>query len=329
MTPDDYPYASPPDAQSWQAQWPVARPPGEPPYAPPLALIFGGVLLILTAGNAMLCTIASDINPRQTGFLAALCCLLAICGSIGAQAALLTLLLTFGTSPLWQRLLWHWGLAAMALAAWCLGYVLVEWHWVASSNFREGEFLSVVCALPLIALASQSFLWFLRIYFRWRIEWLPGQAARANELPLAMPFLPPAADSSQRITIRDLLLGTVLVAVTMAVARLGQPKGVDDGVFWGVMLGISAASVGLSVIGVLPIVYLMLAVRSLLFAVLVVLGIWLLAASVAGIALLFVPGGPTGLEKSLIVTSLVGGFVVTLAGTLGLARWYGYRLVRT
>jgi hypothetical protein len=330
MTDHDYPYAPRPEAKTWQPEWPIPRATVEVPvYAPPLALIVAGVMLILTSGNFMLMPIAKSINPSQAGFLLGICCLVTICGSLGAQAALLTILMTFGAGPLWQRLLWHWGLAAMALAAWCLGFAIVDWNWISSSNFDSREFVSAVCALPLIALACQSFPWFLRIYFRCRIECLPARAASASGLPLETPFLPRPANSSERITIRDFLLGTVLVAVTMAVVRLGKPASVGDAEFWGVMSGISAAAVGLTVLGTLPICCLVLAVRELRFALCGVLAIGAAAVTIMACLLLFVPGGPTGMEKSLIAVALVGGFIGVLAGTLGLARWYGYRLVRT
>ena len=288
-----------------------------PAFAPPLALLVAGVMLILTAGNVMLMPLGDSIRPGQAGFLPGMTIMLACAGSIGAQAALLTILLTLGDAPLWQRLLWHWGLAAMAVAAWCLGYVMVEpiyWR----------EFLTCLLALPLVSLACQGTLWLLRIYFRWRIE-QHSVKLDAGGPPSQIPF---RASAPERIGIRDFLSGTVLVAVTMAAARLGKPLRVGDGEYWGIMLGVSGAAAIVIIMAVLPVLYLLLGVTQVRWGVPIALALAAAYLAVFACVLILVPGGPSGIEKIVIPIALFSGFGGVLGGTFGLMRWYGYRLVR-
>ena len=321
----DYPYASPPDAKTWQADWPREyAPPAEPAFVPTLALIVAGIMLVLSSGNVLMVPIADSLGPWRLGTLG-IAWVMSIAGSIGAQAALLTILVGFGTGKLWQRLCWHWTLAAMAGAAWCLGFAMVEWNWISSSRFDGQELLTAVCAMPLLAACCQAAPWLLRAYSRWRIQRLPADALSV-EKPGHSPFVE-SADS--RLTIRDVLAGTVVAAVSLAAARLGKPPLVGDAEYWAVVLSLCGAAAVVVAVGALPIVYLVLGTRCWRRGGAGVLVIAVTAATTIAGILLCVPGGPTGIEKIAMAVSLVGGFVGPLAGTLLLARMYGYRLVRS
>ena len=318
MTDDDYPYRSPPDAKTWQpgspfAVGPATQPVLIPPFMPSLAVIIGGVMLILATGNTLQVPIAAHIDgPGTTTFLPGLFCVLAIAGSIAAQASLLAILMVYGAGPLWRRLLWHWGLALIAVLGWCVGFTLIFAGRRGATDAQT--FVAVVLGLPLIALACQAPHWLLRIYFQWRIEGPQPEA-------IAQPLRP--------LAIRDFLIGTVVVGLTMASVRLGKPAQVDDAVYW-IAWSIGGAAAAVST--------LLLALPALAF----VLGPRDWRRSVAGVALLAVltmivlsalliylppAGGPSNRLRIYFVVSFVCGLLGTLAGTLGLARSYGYRLM--
>jgi len=316
----DYPYASPPDAKTWQADWPPAyAPSAEPAFVPPLALIVAGIMLVLSSGNVLMVPIVDSIAPWKLGTLG-IAWVMAIAGSIGAQGALLTILVGFGTGAFWQRLCWHWSLAAMALAAWCAGFAMVEWDWL-SSNFLSHEFLTAVCALPLLAVCSQAAPWLLRVYSRWRIgmSYAPGSEGESPR---------PAAEP--RLSIRDVLAGTVVTAVSLAAARFGKPPHVADAEYWAIVLSICGAAAVVIVIGGLPIVYLVLGTRCWRQGIGGAVAIGIVAATALAVAFVYAPGaGPTGIQRIAMAVALVSGFLAPLAGTLFMARMYGYRLVRT
>jgi hypothetical protein len=316
---DDYPYASPPGARTWQADWPPAYVPAtHPAIALPLALIVAGVMLVLSGGNALMVPAIESIQGPGPGVLVGLSFVMAMAGSIGAQAALVTILVVFGTGALWQRLLWHWGLAFLGVSSWCLGFVMTQ-----LSAIDWQDFYTAMLALPLVALASQALPWVLRTYGRWRIEMLPASTVAATS---ETPFL---TSHERRVTIRDFLVGTVLVGVPLAAARLGKPDGVSDAEYWMILLSICGASAAVVVIGGLPTVYFVLGLRDWRAGLAGSLAVAAAVATMFAVVLIYLPGGgPTGIERIAMAIALVGGFAGPLAGTLLLARMYGYRLVR-
>jgi hypothetical protein len=322
MVDDDYPYASRPDAKIWQPPWSAARSGGDlplvlPPDSPPregpsLAVIVACVVPVLAIANFTMAPVASSIQPGPGEIVGAIYLLLVL-GAIGAQAAVLSIYLVWGEGPLWQRLAWHWAVAAVALFAWCFGFALAEASWVFTDNFPKRELLALVCGLPVISLACQAVPWLFRYYFRWRIE-IPGAA--------------PRADGSERLAIRDIIVGTVLTAVTMAIFRLGKPDDVDDSFFWAAW-GIGCAfAAGVSLICVLPIIYLTLAVQRVGWGTAGVIAMTALMVVIACVVLTRVaPGGPSDRERIAIVVSLACGSAGSLTATLLIARAFGYRLV--
>lgn len=319
MTDDDYPYRSPPEAKAWQPEWPLAGPSAGqpvllPPFLPSLPLVVAGVMLVLSVGNTLLVPIGDALQgPGTPGFLPGVFCMLALAGSIGAQASLLAILVVYGGGPLWQRWVWHWGLAAIALIAWCAGYTLA----FSNQNWAgiDGEvFLAAVTGLPLLALACQAPHWLLRIYFRWRIQSSEESFAAEPPRPLA---------------IRDFLAGTVIVALTMAAIRLGKPTSIDDMAYWaGWSIG-SGAAAAMTLAMIVPVLVFMLGLRDWRWGAMGAVLVAAIASATLAAGLIYLPppGGPSYRLRTFFAVALVTGFVGTLAGTLGLLRWYGFRLV--
>lgn len=316
MNDDDYPYSSPLDAKAWPPSLPAARRAGDvsPLFGVPLVGIFATVLALASIGNVTLVPIADSIRPSQPGFLAGVSYVCAAAGSVGAQAALLAILLVWGPGPLWRRLAWHWGLAAALFAAWGIGFAMAQSSRVFSNLFPLRELLITILGLPLLSLACQAGPWLFRIYFHWRIE-RPGETQGSA---------PP-----ETLSIRDLLVGTILVALTMAAVRLGKPMNVDDTWYWAAWGIGSAAAAGISLLCAVPILYLTLGVRNIRWGA---IGIATAGAAVAATAISILTwinpgGGPNDKEITLMISALAFGFTATLAGALWIARAYGYRLV--
>jgi len=116
--------------------------------------------------------------------------------------------------------------------------------------------------------------------------------------------------------------------VTMAAVRVGKPANTEEGIYWaGWGIG-SGAAAGISLLCLVPMVYLTLGVRRARFGAVGVVAIALsVAATASGILIWINPGGPSDKEIILMMASLAAGFTLTLCGTLWIARKYGYRLV--
>jgi hypothetical protein len=326
---DDYPYASPPDAKTWQPEWPPAVPPlasteeGDLPpawetavanlNAPALITILGVALALCLPANAIIIPISE--LPEQLH--PAMLIILAIGGAIAAEAALLTVLVVWGAGPLWRRLAWHWGLAAVLLLAWCGGWLWSYGYLIfqpANYRYRFDDARIFACGFLLFALLLQAMPWLLRIYLGWRIL-LPG--ATQGSL-------------SERLSIRDLLVGTVVAALAVAAARAGRPEEVANGEYWLGWIGVGIGTVIFTVVAIVPQVYFVLGMRSVRWAI---GGVVLLSAIVAGGFATFLlatepSGGPPVWWILLAIVSMIGGYSGMLAGTLWVARAYGYRLVR-
>jgi hypothetical protein len=321
---DDYPYRSPSGTRLWQpgplpartADAPVLATavelPADSPLLPRKLLVIVAVAIVIASVfNMSMVPVSRFIEPGP-GFAFGLAYLSLVLGSLGGQAAVLTVLVVWGSGPLWLRLVWHWGLALVAFTAWAVGFVVGLSDRGLPYNSDEGLRMALF-GLPLVALACQLAPWLMKVYFRWRIE-LEDEA----EQPAAVHLL----------SIRDMLVGTIVVAVAMAAVRFGKPRDFPEGYYW-IFWGIgSAAAAGISLVCLVPIVYLTLGVRGTRWGL---AGVVAIAASVAaaasGVLMWVQPPGPSDKEVILIMTSIAAGFTLTLAGTLWIARAYGYRLV--
>jgi hypothetical protein len=324
MIPSDYPYASHEGAKSWQPG-PLLEPPGvgpavspsafpleEPDFAvPKLAVTVAVVIAALSIFNATMMPVTTTLRPSP-GFIFGLGYLSLLLGSLGGQAALLTVLVVWEAGPLWLRLVWHWGLALVAFSAWTFGFMVALATEFGQDNFPKEEFLAALLGLPLVALASQAIPWLLKFYFHWRIE--------HEDYPS-----PPMA--AQRLSIRDMIVGMIVVALTMAAVRAGKPATAEEGIYWaGWMIGIASAA-GISLVCLTPMIYFTLGVKRASWGVWGVVAISGLVAAVAsGILMYFSPPGPSYREIILMMVMITAGFALTLCGTLWIVRASGYRL---
>lgn len=313
MTGDEYPYRSPANAEIWQPAWPPAPPSAadaEPEWS--LGWIIGVTLVILAWGNLAMLPIAESLNAKP-GFLFTLgvsfVCLIA--GSIIGQGALAAIFVVWGRGPLWQRLGWVAVLIGLVFLAWGVGFCSIAWHEITA--WRDDAVTFASC-LPLLLLFVQAVPWFIRLFLRWRIEWMSHGLRTA------------ASRGAEQLSIRDYMVGTVLVAATMAMARAGKPAGMPEANYWSLWITIGLVLAALSLIAVVPIVYFTLGTRRASWGVVGVLTLTALAAAPAIYFLRGVPLPPVPLIVA--IPALMAGCTLTVAVPLWIARRYGYRLVR-
>lgn len=126
----------------------------------------------------------------------------AVLGMMGctlAQGNLLAVWLVWSSDRFAPRLARHWA-AAACLYLCGLGGLAFSAN---SQNFRDIS-LTVAVLVPAVSLGAQLPHWIVRHYFGWRLVRADGEAAGERDAPL---------------TIRDLLVATVVVAATLALAR--------------------------------------------------------------------------------------------------------------
>jgi hypothetical protein len=280
---------------------------------PSLTLIVAGVMATASFVNATMVPVTRLIEPGP-GFAPGLAYLCLVAGSIVGQAALLSVYAVWGPGKVWQRLVWHWALAFVAFSAWTFGFaVALASEFRSPADYPDDELFAALLGLPLVALCLQALPLVFRVYLDWRIECRDdGTAASARPL-----------------SIRDLLAWTVLVAVTAALVRSGKPENLSEAMYWNIWGIVGMVAIAVSLLFTLPMVYLMLGTRVGRWGGVGVVALAAAAATVASLILMaFGPYGPGPSDKEIILmtTSLATGFTLTLAGTLWIARRYGYRL---
>ena len=319
----DYPYRSPPGSKDWLpglsalGHMPVEAMDEEQPWtdspqlpsAPPLTTILTAALLLCMPANAIIVPLSEAVRP-PSGWTHAV---LAIAGLMVAQAGLLSILAVWGSGPWWMRLALHWGVAAALILSWCLG-----WCWaygyrlnaLSDSTLQDARML--LGGLLLCSLLVQAVPWLLRVYWGWTIQ-PRGASAQAV---------------AARLSIRDLLLATVMAALAVGAARASQPESAPRGEYWLAWL-LTGIGVGVFVLLTLvPTVYCTLRMRSPLWAggclvfISAIIAIPLMATLIASRPY----GGPDLWWIVLAMLALVLGYMGGLAGPLLIARSSGYRL---
>jgi len=236
-----------------------------------------------------------------------------VIGLLLGQIVGLAMWLVWGEGTFVRRLIVHWVVGLGLMAAVLLGVAAtmagISWP-VDLADVSKGVAV-IVCALSVLSLAAQLPLWPLRAYFGWCVE-------RQN---LAVPA------HSQPLSIRDLLLGTGVVGVTLGLAR-AILRFDNVGYVWA-ELGMAAFAAFLAslLIG-LPATICVLRSEDLLKGG-VVLGGYL------AVGLLLVVGVPCAysatlppIEALFALLIVLLAFTATLAAPLLVLRASGYRLKR-
>lgn len=155
---------------------------------------------------------------------------LGIVGCVLAQGSLLAAWLAWSEGPFLRRLATHWLIAAGLYLIWFLGLVLA-----APADDSVIVAVAVALGVPLVSIAAQFPLWVARQWLGWRLVREPADPVPLPEPPLA---------------IRDLMLATLIVAVSLALARMAPSP--DAGGMWPVWAFTFVVASVVSAIAVLP-----------------------------------------------------------------------------
>jgi hypothetical protein len=233
--------------------------------------------------------------------------MLACAGCVMAQGCLLAAWLAWSDQPLCQRLLRHWTVAAFLYLVWLAG---LAWGF-PDRLAMVGKMVGL--SVPLISIAAQLPLWFARQVFGWRL--IRGDT---NKDIRGIP-----------ISIRDLMLATVIVALALAPAQwVRSPDGKEMETPWLVML---LAATAISAIAMLPTSPLLLRTRhfergallACLYAAFWMALPWVVVLIARNRGLFASPPWPVLLGLSCLVLS----FATTAILAAAAARAHGYRLI--
>jgi hypothetical protein len=241
--------------------------------------------------------------PGELGALIAF----GIVGCVLAQGNLLAAWLAWGDEPFLRRLLTHWKIAAGLYLIWLVGMVLA-----LRSELEMPEIAATVAlAVPLVSLAAQFPLWVARQLLGWRLVHNHAESF-----------------SEQRLSIRDLMVATLVVAASLALVRLAPfAKASERWAACGMF--VTFASV-ISTIALLPAGALLMRTKdfswglkwSAVYAAAWIALPWILVAAVRWYGSVILP--PRAVFVGL--SSLMYTFAATIVLTAAIARDRGYRL---
>lgn len=273
------------------------------------------MLLLLVFVSAAFAWCSFGIGPLMDVFRpndAGAVCVYFCFGMIGAAAATIAVIGVLTSWPFWFRMPLSFSLGTLLFGLWTIGFSM-------SMTIRgEGEFSSVgrdwtvaAFCFPLILLAIQTPLWFTRTLANWTIS-------RKEESPDRQP-----------LTIRDMLAGTVLIAVVLAGAQFARqlytPIVVSEAEFWIMVGGAAAACFGMSLLSIPPVVLATLRPAKASIGM-VVLGAYALVALAIAVVIIAVADRMPSVWEVTGLLITVSTFVVAASAPLLIARQLGWRL---
>lgn len=234
---------------------------------------------------------------------------MALIGCTLAQGTLLAVGLVWSSGSFPRRLAMHWGAAIGLYLCWVIGFSLV-----GDREFREVAGM-VSLLVPTVSLAAQLPHWIVRHFFGWRLVHENEQAGLRDE-PL---------------TIRDLLVSTIVVAVTFGISRLGPHVAPGMNGFWILIFIMMAVAGTISTIAMLPAGLLLMRTKDFrrglkwggVYSLALVSVVWI----VVGIVWWFEPALLVPYQFYVGLSALMLSFGGTLMMTAAAARATGYRLV--
>ena len=260
-------------------------------------------------------------------------------GVVVSQGIGLAMADVFGPGPFALRLASTWVLAAIFFMYWLLGYFVYAWiarSWTEALVIRDARF--VACSLPLAALAMQLPLWALKFYAGWRwVRESTGSAVFGGIChSIVVDRSPPKTPdplTPHAPTIRDYLLGTAIVAASLALAPLASERREPDfWLGWAIFGGVLAL---ISLVSVAPAMLLTMRSRGWSEGALLTIPYTLAVALVVILGLAtFIPNFATELFSGrgfLLVGTFLTSFTTFAAGLLLATRAagaLGYRFVR-
>jgi hypothetical protein len=309
------PHTEPPSRESAQMQSAERRGPlREPQERPRIHLAWlvvpclAAVGLMVPATSLIAAPVAAPmvIPLAEVGLVIAL----GIVGCVLAQGNLLAAWLVWSAESFQRRFWSHWKIATALLVLWLVGLTLV------ASQDRELPQVAATVALgvPLVSLAAQTPLWIARQWFGWRLVRVTGDG----------PLLP----REPALSIRDLFLATLVVAASLALARLapGFQRDSERWIAWSIAFTIAATT---STVAMLPAAALLLRpahFRRSLIAGSLYAAAWIGLVWIA-VAICLVLGLRIPPRVAFVgLSSLMFAFAATTILTAAIAHERGYRL---
>ncbi len=270
------------------------------PRVVPLLLLGGWI----AASSLLVAPLMDAFKKNDAGAVFVYVCF----GIIAGGAGLTTIWGALGPGPFALRIGLSLSSAVQLFACWLVGYAIAE----IRIDVREREdLLAALLCLPIVYLSIQLPLWIVGFLFSWRCESV-GQA--------------PSEPITHRLTIRKMMIGTALIAMSLAAARAGASV-THVSRFWMVLAIVCTSTAGISTVSTLPVVFATLLAHRRWRAISVLWIYVAIATSVAFIAINVVgPGGLTYWDMFGITTSVVS-FVGVMTLAMMAARLVGLRLV--
>jgi len=195
--------------------------PQQPPFANPISAAW--LIVPCLACDFLMVPAFAQLNGPPAAYYFPVT--LAIVGCVLAQGNLLAAYLAWSGAPFFQRLARHWLIAVGLYVVWVLGLIFcfrVLGQFVAESSNARKVAIGIGVCVPLVSLGAQFPLWLARQWFGWRLVKANASHVHSQESPL---------------TIRDLMIATLVVAASLAIARLtpnidGEGKAIWP--LWGV-----------------------------------------------------------------------------------------------
>jgi hypothetical protein len=293
-----YPYG-PQAARLPKADWEPLAMPGPPPF-----VLESAAVIACFCFNGLIPPVVTAIRPEPDALIA-----MAV-GVFATQMSVLCTVLVFGDGRLWLRLAGVWAIG-YGLAVTFLGSLFLSERGISQ---KAEAFRALICSLPLVALAVQIPLWAVYYYFGWRI-------GRPGEVKPSRP-----------LSIGDIFLGTAIAAATLGAVRFApdQRTAADPG-FWLAWTIAVPSLAGVSLISVLPALYLTLRIAQPAIGCVTLFIYALVAAAVTLFAIHSISAmtrsGPPPAEMTVVFPVMFSSFAVTLFGAFSLARWRGLRLI--
>lgn len=234
---------------------------------------------------------------------------LAVVGCTLAQGNLLAVWLVWSSDYFPRRLAIHWGTAGVLYLCWVVGFSLVGDH----EFWEVGGMVALL--VPIVSLGAQLPHWIMRHFFGWRLVRLESNADKQRDAPL---------------TIRDLFLATIVVAVTFGIARRGPVVAPPMNGFWALIALMMAVAGTISTIALLPAGVLLMRTkdfqRGLIWGGIYSLALVSLVWLVVGIVWWFEPALLVPYQFYVGLSALMLSFAGTLMVAAAVARASGYRL---
>jgi len=262
--------------------------------------------LIFALCNFVLVFVISRSNNR--GAIQTLLFMPAFYGLIGAEVAIHAIWSVLAPVRRTIRLV-----TGVVAGLFLFGAFVFGFAWFANDAWARIGLPSLLC-LPLIAIAVQSPLWVVKIWFRWRVI-------------LASAHVPP--ERNRPFQILDLLVATGAVAIAFSVARLAAPSGVPPTAFLSSVAIAALTLAAISAFTTIPVTVGTLLPRRLGLA-LPALVLIDLAITIGGICafVLLAPEGPhLRWREYFALAGVAGVFFACLTGAMLLVRRLGARLV--